>query len=483
MSFMYRAAHHAAKLSFSGLLIALSWPAMAYNDGAGKEWRQPVTLLGVARLTREQISAVCPTDGATACQGVLAGLDMKEWVWASQPQMRALFGRYAPALLDPTVSFASGASAQFMTDFVPTFDQLVGGCGSYSGCSRVTLVTGISADVELPGGVPTKVIGEGSGGGFFIAAQANHNPAGLWMWRPTGHGTYHVHAYDDVGRLNAPGAGVVNPNVLSNDWVGGVRATPANATLTQLASDLAGIYLDTATGAVHAAAGVAPGTWNLIYRICNAAAPSYCDDAKVAVVVPTFAISAANDSGTISYGSGGTAITSVLANDRLGAVVPTAALVSITQVSTTHAGVSLDPNSGAVRVAPGTPHGTHQIVYRICDRALSTHCAQATATVTPMLIMAYPDSGRGSSKVANTPIASVLANDWYGSARPTSSTVVLSTVGTWPSGIALNLSTGAVNILHKISSSTYTMRYRICERASPGNCSEANISLYTSGGL
>jgi len=52
-----------------------------------------------------------------------------------------------------------------------------------------------------------------------------------------------------------------------------------------------------------------------------------------------------------------------------------------------------------------------------------------------------------------------------------------------PAGISLNLSTGAVSILRKISSNTYTLRYRICERSSPSNCSEANVSLYTSGGL
>lgn len=483
MSFSMKAAYPALKSLVAGLLLAASMSAPAYDDGAGKEWRQPSALLGVGRLPRDQITAVCPTDGVTACQGVLAGVDMKKWVWATEPQVRQLFGRYAPAMLDPGVSSLAVATAPFMPDFTPTFDQLVGGCGSYGGCWRVTLVTAVSADQALPGGVPTTVIGEASAGSFFLGPLATTNPAGLWMWRPTGHGTSNVHAYDDSARLNAPGAAVVLPSVLHNDWVGGVRATTANAVLTQLSSDLAGIWLDTSTGAVHVAGGVAPGTWSLNYRLCNAAAPANCDDATVTVVVPAFSILAIDDSGSISYGSGGIAIANVMANDRLGGVVATSAVVRLTQVSTTHPGVSLDQNSGAVRVAAGTTHGTHLLVYRICDLAVPTNCAQATATVTPVQILAYADSGRGSSKRANTPIASVLANDWYGNARPTSSTVVLSQVGTWPKGIALNLSTGAVNILGKISSNTYTMRYRICERTSPTNCAEATISLYTSGGL
>lgn len=483
MSFVPAAVRQTSRVILAGLWLAVSLPTLAYNDGAGKEWHQPSALLGVGRLTHDQISAVCPTDGASACQGVLAGVDLKKWIWATEPQVRALFGLYAPAMLDPTVSSLAVSSGRFMTDFTPTFDQLVGGCGSYSGCWRVTLVTAKSAEQLLPGGVPTPVIGEVSAGSFFLGAMAPGNPAGLWMWRPTGHGTPKVHANDDTGRRTAPGVEVVHPNVLNNDWVGGVRATTTNVVLTQLSSDLAGIWLDTTTGAVHAAATVAPGSWNLNYRICNAAAPDYCDDATVTIVVPTFSISAANDSGTISYGSGGVAIANVLANDRLGAVVATPAIVTVTQVSTTHPGVSLDLGSGAVRVAPGTAHGTHQLVYRICDKALPTNCAQATATVTPIQIVAYPDSGRGSSKYANTPIASVLANDWYGSARPTSGTVILSQVGSWPAGIVLDLSSGAVKILRKISSNTYSMRYSICERASPSNCAEATITLYTSGGL
>lgn len=491
MANLSRSPHHEARSRAAGLLLPLltavlaasPGPSRAYHDGAGKEWRQPASLLGVGRLTRDQITAQCPTDGAQACQGALAGVDMKDWVWATEPQVRQLFGRYAAAMLEPGLSSVLAPPGSFFTDFTPTFDQLVGGCGSYAGCWRVTLVTGITADLALPGGVPTTQVGEVGQGSFFIGPRAGGNPAGLWMWRPTGHGTTQVHAYDDAGRLNAPGAGVAHPNVLGNDWVGGVRATTANVVLTQLSSDLAGIWLDIATGSVHAAAGVAPGVWKLDYRICNAAAATQCDDAQVSVTVPAFAISAAADSGSIGYGTGGLAIANVLSNDRLGGVAPTVAMVHLTQVSTTHAGISLEPGSGAVRVAAGTPHGTHQLVYRICDRAVPSSCAQATATVTPTHIQANPDSGRGSSKYANTPIASVLANDLYGNTRPTSATVILSTVGSWPAGISLNLDTGAVSILRKISSNTYTLRYRICERSSPGNCSEANVSLYTSGGL
>lgn len=464
-------------------LIGAPTPASAYNDGAGQEWRQPSGLLGVGRLTRAEIEAACPVDGVTPCRGLLAGVDMNDWVWATDAQVRALFGRYEPAFLDPAVSsLATAASTALMATFPPTFTTQVGGCGSYSGCWTVRFTTGITADLGLQGGLPVAQVGEVSDGAVYLGPRLNANPAGLWMWRPTGHGTGKVHAYDDSGRLAAPGAGVVVANVLSNDWVAGQRASTANVSLMQLASDLAGIWLDPATGAVHVDAGVAPGTRSLLYRICSLANPDHCDDATVTVVVPIFAITAANDAGTIGLVNGGVAIANVLANDRLGAGVATLALVQLSQVSTTHPNVGVDLGTGAVRVAPGTPHGTHAVVYRICDRALPTNCAQATATVTPVRILAYADSGRGSSKYANTPIASVLSNDLYGNARPTTSQVTLSTVGTWPAGIALNLTTGAVSVLHKIDSYTYTLRYRICEIGSTSNCSEATISLYTSGG-
>ena len=90
---------------------------------------------------------------------------------------------------------------------------------------------------------------------------------------------------------------------------------------------------------------------------------------------------------------------------------------------------------------------------------------------------------RASSKVAGTALASVLANDFLGNVRATIATVRLSQVSLTPSSnlIRLDLSDGSVDVLGKVNSGRYSLVYRICEIASPGNCDTATVTLDLSG--
>ncbi len=318
--------------------------------------------------------------------------------------------------------------------------------------------------------------------GFRIFSPLHASTAkGLFMWRPTGRGTPAVYANDDFGTLAAPGAGVAVANVLSNDWVGGQRATLGNVLLSQVSSPAAGVWLDTSDGAVRVCAGMAAGTYTVNYRICNAVASEFCDSADATVVVRSFALVARADQAYASMHTGGRAIANVLANDSLGTTVPTTATVRLSLVSSSHPGLTLDATTGAVNVAPATPHGTHVLTYRICEIANPVNCAQTTATVMPHSIDAVNDSARASSKTSGVAIASVLANDTFNGARATTSAVRLSLPAPLPYGISLNLSTGAVTVAPKTSSGLYTFGYTICEIASPANCDSATVTLDLSG--
>src|SRR5262249_18598830 len=152
-------------------------------------------------------------------------------------------------------------------------------------------------------------------------------------------------------------------------------------------------------------------------------------------------IRAANDQGSISPSTGGVAIANVLANDRLGFAVATTATVTLSQLSTTNPAAALDPISGSVNVARGAGTGTHSVGYQICETANPSNCAQATATVTvaPYVVTAVNDQARSSSKIPGTAIASVLANDWLGSARATTANVSLSLVSLSPPNADIQL--------------------------------------------
>ena len=176
----------------------------------------------------------------------------------------------------------------------------------------------------------------------------------------------------------------------------------------------------------------------------------------------------------------------MLANDTFAGAVATLAKVRLSQLASTHAGISLNVANGAVTVAAGTPVGTYTLSYRICEIATPSNCDEAIVTVTvqPLLITAVNDSASGSSKVANTALASVLTNDRLGNAPATPANVRLSFVSLTPanSKIRLDLTDGSVDVLGKTNSGLYTLVYEICEIAMPTNCARGTVRIDLSGG-
>ena len=110
----------------------------------------------------------------------------------------------------------------------------------------------------------------------------------------------------------------------------------------------------------------------------------------------------------------------VLANDTLGGTPATTARVTLSTVSSTAAGVTLDAATGSVFVALGTAAGTHTLTYRICEIVDPTNCddADVTVTVKAFVIDAVNDSGL-VPKAGGTAVANVLANDKFAAAVAT----------------------------------------------------------------
>lgn len=481
-------------LVFACAALQFSPPGWAVDDGRGRDWRTLTqTQPSSGRPTWEQVAALCPTDGVTPCSGKLGNIELKDWIWATQAQVVDLFSVYAPSIVVDPLAGVGGAeyqavAAQFQSQFGITMH--LQGCPTYQPCFNSKWSTGMTASLAnagppaSPWGAEVSLDLEWGSGGLRIFAPLHPDMGrGLWMWRPTGLGTTAAHAYDDSAVLPAPGGGLAIADVLANDWVAGQRATLANGILTQLTSAVAGVWLDLSTGSVRVADGTAAGTYGFDYRLCNRASPQHCDDATITVTVNSYALTAAPDQGAVAFAQGGTAVANVLANDRVGSTPATTALVQLGTVSTTHPGLSLDTASGAVRVAPGTPHGTHSLVYRICERANLANCVQTTVTVTPNLIDAVNDSARGSSKVPNTPLASVLTNDRFRNGAATTAQVKLSQVSITPPNpkIRLDLADGSIDVLGRTQSGLYSIVYRICEIASPANCDQATVTLDLSG--
>lgn len=291
---------------------------------------------------------------------------------------------------------------------------------------------------------------------------------------------YPIDAVDDSASSNTGRVAIAN--VLANDTFNGSAANFSNVTLAQVSSTTTALVLG-ANGSVTLLAGALTGPQSLVYRICEIDSPANCDSATATVTVIPFAIDAVDDAGTTTR-AGGVAVANVLANDTFAGAAATLARVTITQVSTSNANLTVSA-SGSVSAARGIPMGTHTLVYRICETVSPSNCDSATVTVnvTSYVIDAVDDVARGSSKAANTPLASVLTNDTLGGVQPTTAVVSLTKVSLTPANpsIQLNLVDGSVNVLGKTTSGIYSLVYRICEIANPGNCDQATVTLDLSG--
>jgi len=188
-------------------------------------------------------------------------------------------------------------------------------------------------------------------------------------------------------------------------------------------------------------------------------------------------VDAVNDAGSTNPG-GGTAVASVLANDTFAGSPATVGSLSLAEVSSTDAGVTLDPSDGSVDVAAGTATGVKQIEYRLCEIASPTNCDFATVTVTvmPYPIDAVDDAGNATSTAGGTAVSNVLANDRFNGSPATLNDVALSLVSA-SSGLTLDLADGSVDVAQGTAGGMQTLVYRICESASPSNCDQATVSV------
>jgi hypothetical protein len=464
-------------------MVALPQSAAAFDDGAGREWRPLTETVGPSWAA---VSAICPQDGVTPCNGSIEGVNYTGWVWATQSQLRSVFTRYAAAMATVDRVDNTGAGSAMINQFVATeFGSPP--CYNYACAPSIySFSLGVTATKDAAGNVTTgsgswfSDYFAGSGDSLIIGAGADSASAsrGVFLWRPTGAGTGLVIANDDQGTTATDAGGQVVANVLANDRNNGAPASAANVTLSVVSSSKPGLTLNTATGAVNADASVGAGIHTLTYRICSTTNTS-CDDAVVTAWVAYKAIRANPELGGVTNSVGGVAFPNVLTNDTLGNTGATLASVSLTQVSTSSASLSLNTATGAVNAAAGMAAGSHSLLYQICERAVPTNCSQATVTVNVRqgILVAYPDSGGASGASGGVAIANVAANDTLDGVPVNIGSVTLTQVSSSNAGISLNTATGAVSVAKGTPSATYTLTYRVCERIVPTNCAQANATV------
>ncbi len=291
--------------------------------------------------------------------------------------------------------------------------------------------------------------------------------------------TASVTAGPDSGTASAGTGGNAVADVRINDLVNGVVPTSGNSILYLVNSQDPDISLNTTTGSVSVAIGTTPGSYTLVYQLCDNLATPTCTTALVTVTV-TPSISASPDTGTASAGTGGVAVTDVRTNDLVNGALPITANSSLSLVSTS-AGITLNTTTGSVSVAQGTAPGNYTLTYQLCSTLGSTTCTTsfASVTVTPS-VTASPDAGTVSAGTGGTAVPNVATNDLVNGLAATlggGGNATLASVGTYPDGITLNTTTGSVSVAIGTTPGSYTLAYQLCDKLTTPTCTTALIDI------
>jgi hypothetical protein len=198
-----------------------------YLDNLGREWRQ---LAGSTNKTWNQISSICPTDGATPCSGTLGGLNLSGWTWATESQVLELFSEFLPEILND--SSIGGAAyvlpgLGFFSAFKPTFEfyTTFGGYNYISGWTA-TAAGGQAATASVSAEYPVFY------GSFDVGALASVDATsayrGLWAFRQTPFHNLGQALPGTNGAALLKGSGSLAPGAPTNLQVqGGLPNAPA----------------------------------------------------------------------------------------------------------------------------------------------------------------------------------------------------------------------------------------------------------------
>ena len=291
-------------------------------------------------------------------------------------------------------------------------------------------------------------------------------------------------------------------NVLSNDSVNGAPATTANAVVSIVNANGTGATV-TSDGKVHIPGGtLAPGTYNITYKICDKNNPSLCGaPATIALTVNNSTIQANNDDPeTLTYATSvayakntDNSAFNVLANDRLSGVAPNTTQVDIIP-GTTATGVSIE-SDGSIKVAASTAAGVYTLTYKIKEKNTTNQSAEATVTVkvknTLTATPATLNTPITPSVDASTPkeIGDVLNQTRLNGNKPNTSQVDITVTQHATPQVAgdpvpsINTTTGKVEIPSGVKPGTYTIKYKLCDKVTPQTCTgEVTLPITVAGG-
>ena len=166
----------------------------------------------------------------------------------------------------------------------------------------------------------------------------------------------------------------------------------------------------------------------------------------------------------------------ILTNDKLYGNGATISNVTIAEV-TPNTYVKIDTATGQVKVKANTPVGTYTVTYRICDRNTPAACSN-TATVKVKVTSTIVANNDPDTTVAKGGTVDILTNDRL-NGNPVTTTNVDVTI---PSnggltGLTVDSTTGKLKVPSTATPGTYTVTYKICDKAHSNVCDTATVKI------
>ena len=266
-------------------------------------------------------------------------------------------------------------------------------------------------------------------------------------------------------------------NILTNDKLYGNGATTSNVTISEVTPN-ANVKIDTATGQVKVQPNTPAGTYTVTYRICDKNISTACSNIATVKVKVTSTIDAVDDPEVSVPRTGGTV--SILTNDTLNGNPATTSNVTITVTNDGGlTGLTVD-GTGKLVVPNNSTPGTYTITYEICDKANSNVCDTATAKIKiPSVIDAVDDPEVSVPRTGGT--VSILTNDTLnGNPATTSNVTITVTNDGGLTGLTVD-GTGKLVVPNNTTPNTYTVTYKICDKANLGVCDTAVVKIKVTG--
>ena len=266
-------------------------------------------------------------------------------------------------------------------------------------------------------------------------------------------------------------------NILTNDKLYGNGATTSNVTISEVTPN-ANVKIDTATGQVKVQPNIPAGTYTVTYRICDKNISTACSNIATVKVKVTSTIDAVDDPEVSVPHTGGTV--SILTNDTLNGNPATTSNVTITVTNDGGlTGLTVD-STGKLVVPNNTTPGTYTITYKICDKLDANVCDTATAKIkVPSVIDAVDDPEVSVPRTGGT--VSILTNDTLnGNPATTSNVTITVTNDGGLTGLTVD-SIGKLVVPNNTTPNTYTVTYKICDKANLGVCDTAVVKIKVTG--